>query len=350
VGGIEKTGRLGDLNQAFLEAGAMAVPHLPLTCGCLDSDPARIGSLLFNILPAKATWPKFDGHDKFPASSCLVDKVPVGSVPQMCHQAKHRVEGRSDMPSPIPAEDELVEVSLQMCFADAMEGAHGPALEVREYPVDPGQQDVGGHGADDLGLMPVIPEASVGCQAIADHRRATVDRPLDEASDASGGKVPERLQANSSGLAFLGQLDRANDQQFTHVAPALTPSHRIVLGSEREFAFVDFDEICKQRTFGINHSSAQLLEHQPSRLVAAQPELALELECRNAIRVAGDEMDRHEPSRQRQLRPMHHRSGRHRRLPTADCTFPGEPLAGKLPALQAATGGANEAAGPASFR
>lgn len=70
------------------------------------------------------------------------------------------------------------------------------------------------------------------------------------------------------------------------------------------------------------------LQHQPSRLVTAEAKLSLKLEGRDAVRVAGDQMDCHEPDRERQLGVVHHRARRHRGLPTTGCAFPGVFLAG----------------------
>ena len=44
------------------------------------------------------------------------------------------------MASPVPAEDEFVEVALDMGLAQSVEDALGPSLEVREHAVDPFQQ------------------------------------------------------------------------------------------------------------------------------------------------------------------------------------------------------------------
>jgi hypothetical protein len=51
----------------------------------------------------------------------------------------------------VEAKDELVKIGLQMLAAQAVVDAQGPELEVGEDAVDPGQDDVGGHLADDMG-------------------------------------------------------------------------------------------------------------------------------------------------------------------------------------------------------
>ena len=53
----------------------------------------------------------------------------------------------------VEAEDELIEVGLEVLAAQPVIDAHGPDLEVGKDPVDPGQHDVSGHLADDMGIM-----------------------------------------------------------------------------------------------------------------------------------------------------------------------------------------------------
>ena len=51
----------------------------------------------------------------------------------------------------IEAEDELVEIDLEVLAAQAVIDAQGPDLEIGEDAVRPGQDDMGGHFADDVG-------------------------------------------------------------------------------------------------------------------------------------------------------------------------------------------------------
>ena len=60
--------------------------------------------------------------------------------------------GMSGAPA-VEAEDEFVEVALEVLAAQAMVDAQGPDLEVGEDPVDPGQDDMSGHLTDDMGLV-----------------------------------------------------------------------------------------------------------------------------------------------------------------------------------------------------
>ena len=50
----------------------------------------------------------------------------------------------------VKAEDEFIEVGLEVLAAEPVQG---PNLEVGEDPVNPGQHDVGGHLADDMGIV-----------------------------------------------------------------------------------------------------------------------------------------------------------------------------------------------------
>ena len=52
---------------------------------------------------------------------------------------------------------------------------------------------------------------------------------------------------------------------------------------------------------GVDHGSAQFVEHQPRRFIAAEPELALQPHRRNPPRVRRHQIRRPEPLGQRQL-------------------------------------------------
>ena len=53
----------------------------------------------------------------------------------------------------VEAEDEFIEVGLEVFAAQPVIDAQGPDLEVGEDPVNPGQDDVGSHLADDMGIV-----------------------------------------------------------------------------------------------------------------------------------------------------------------------------------------------------
>jgi len=121
------------------------------------------------------------------------------------------------------------------------------------------------------------------------------------------------------------------------IFPDFTGSKKAVVGPERNFGLVDLHHALQRLAVGINHRSSQLLRQQPSRLVG-DAELGLELDCRHAVRVRRHEMRGPEPHRQRQLRPVHHRPGRYRRLATAVEAFVGVRPAPQQRCASVATG------------
>src|SRR5258708_28291678 len=66
---------------------------------------------------------------------------------------------------------------------------------------------------------------------------------------------------------------------------------------------------------GSDHAGAEFVEDLERRLVAVQAKLALELDGRNAWRMARNEVGGPEPNRQRRAGPLHDRAGRQRIIP-----------------------------------
>src|SRR3954468_22543380 len=85
----------------------------------------------------------------------------------------------------VPAEDELVEMGLEVRAAEAMENARAPSLHQREHPVDPGQRNVRWHLPDDPAVVLVLAlERAISLQAVADERRPGGHIGADKATDA----------------------------------------------------------------------------------------------------------------------------------------------------------------------
>ena len=53
----------------------------------------------------------------------------------------------------VEAEDEFIEVGLEVLAAQPVIDAQGPDLKVGKDPVGPGQHDVSSHLANDMGIM-----------------------------------------------------------------------------------------------------------------------------------------------------------------------------------------------------
>ena len=67
--------------------------------------------------------------------------------------AKQGAEGGVTCSAAVEAEDELVEIGLEVLAAQAVIDAQGPDFEVGEDAVHPRQDDMGGHAADDMGIV-----------------------------------------------------------------------------------------------------------------------------------------------------------------------------------------------------
>ena len=70
-----------------------------------------------------------------------------------CGDAEQGTEGGVPGSAAVEAEDELVEIGLQVVAAQAVIDAQGPDFEIGEDPVRPRQNDVGGHFTDDMRIV-----------------------------------------------------------------------------------------------------------------------------------------------------------------------------------------------------
>src|SRR5947209_1149492 len=93
-------------------------------------------------------------------------------------QTEDALEGYAPPVTAIEAERVLFQVAVEVLGAEAVEGAHAPALHQGEDAVNPEQDEVGGHFADDplvedvaLGLRPLV-ESETGAVPIGQQRRA----------------------------------------------------------------------------------------------------------------------------------------------------------------------------------
>ena len=67
--------------------------------------------------------------------------------------AEKGAEGGVPSAAAVEAEDKLVEVGLKVFAAQAVIDAERPDFEIGEDAVHPGQDDVGGHLADNMGIV-----------------------------------------------------------------------------------------------------------------------------------------------------------------------------------------------------
>src|SRR5690349_19244134 len=98
--------------------------------------------------------------------------------------AEERAEGGVSSAASVEAEDELVEVGLEVLAAQTVIDAERPALEVGEDAVGPGQHDMGSHAADNMRIVPDPRGTGIPCPAVG-------------LSGGAGGEIglEERMQA-----------------------------------------------------------------------------------------------------------------------------------------------------------
>src|SRR5689334_23728681 len=97
----------------------------------------------------------------------------------------------------VEAEDEFVEVALEVFAAQAMVDAQGPDLEVGEDPVDPGQDDMSGHLTDDMRLVGKAGGAGISGPTIGLGGSAGGE----EGMKAGGRVIGHLAQADAAGAA-----------------------------------------------------------------------------------------------------------------------------------------------------
>src|SRR3954452_17074893 len=80
--------------------------------------------------------------------------------------AEERAEGGVSGAGSVEAEDEPVEVGLEVFATQAVIDAERPALEIGEDAVGPGQHDMGGHAADDMRIVSDAGSTGIPCPAV----------------------------------------------------------------------------------------------------------------------------------------------------------------------------------------
>src|SRR3954454_11899345 len=154
-----------------------------------------------------------------------LDDVPVGYRPVARRQAKHGLERDMSIKSSVVAEDEFVQVRIDVLAAEV--GAEAPPLQEGEDPMDP--FEVPCHAADHAGIVAVVREPQIG--RVRHQCRARRNVCLDERVDVRRLVARDRGQPDAAGhrvkilriksLGFLrlfgrviDDLNRANDEHF----------------------------------------------------------------------------------------------------------------------------------------
>ncbi len=185
---------------------------------------------------------------------------------------------------------------MEVRLSNAVIGSERPSLEIGEDAMDPRHHDVRRHFSDDLRLVVIAFQAFVGREAVTEDGGASLSSAGDEGADTGCGKVFQRREADTARLTFGRKLDCADDVQFANRAAALAAGDRVGFGAVGDIAFVDLDDVFQDASVRIDHRPAQFLQHQPCGLIRTEAQLRLKLQRRDAVGMAGDGVDRLEPS------------------------------------------------------
>src|SRR5215470_18802626 len=99
----------------------------------------------------------------------------------------------------IEAENEFIEVGLEVLAAQPMIDAQGPDLKVGKDPVDPGQHNVSGHLTDDMGIMGDAGGTGIGGPTIGLGGGARGEVGGKEGVEAPGRGIGHSSEADTAG-------------------------------------------------------------------------------------------------------------------------------------------------------
>src|SRR5574338_401254 len=143
---------------------------------------------------------------------------------------------------------------------------------------------------------------------------------VDEGGENIGRNIGDDTKANPA-AALAALLHRGGDDGFILGGPTRFAGFRTA-----DIALVDLDLAGQGLAIGPNHGGAALGEPGPCRLVAAEPELALQFGGRDALLRRGDLEDGAEPKGERLLALFVDRPGDHRDLPATVGALVDHPL------------------------
>ena len=164
-----------------------------------------------------------------------LDDVPIARRLVARDEAQHGLERGMPVKSAVVAEDELIEISVDVLAAQAMIRPEGPSLEQRESAMTPRQDDVRRHLSDDARIVPVMAgQSGIGRVAIGDQRGSRLHVGPHEGLDRRGRIVGDHGEAETAGARAkvlcsfpsgpgcvgvpINHLNGAGDEDFPGVA------------------------------------------------------------------------------------------------------------------------------------
>src|SRR5690348_949394 len=115
----------------------------------------------------------------------------------------------------VEAEDEFIKVGWEVFATQPMVDTQGPHLEVGEDPVNPGQDDMGGHLADDVRIVDDAGGAGISGPTIGLGGSAGAEVGGEEGVEAGGRVIGDLAEADATrAKATILDLDGADHQHF----------------------------------------------------------------------------------------------------------------------------------------
>src|ERR1035437_5675998 len=156
--------------------------------------------------------------------------------------------------STVVAKHEFVEICIEVLAAQTMICAEAPSLHQRKSPMNPRQDNVGRHLADDAWIVPIARQARIGSVAIGEQRGSALHVGLHESFDRRCGIVGDHGEADTArtcieifgGLASwfgpigiaLDHLDSSDHEYFA----SNYGLEECIAFAEWNFRLIDFDD------------------------------------------------------------------------------------------------------------
>ena len=206
-----------------------------------------------------------------------------------------------------------------MLGADPVMDAVDPGLQVGKDQVDDRQEFLSDLWVSAFGDCVVVEtalaKASIAAPVVGHDQRSGSDGVFDEPAERTSTTVGDNSETNTSRIATVfpiiefgsrlavTHLYGARDENLVMDAPAFAS------GPSTDPRFIHFDMFLRLATnlvvLGAHHPGAELMKDAEGRLVARQAKLPPKLDSRHSRRLAGDQVSRPEPSRQRCVTALH---------------------------------------------
>src|ERR1700761_5974116 len=156
--------------------------------------------------------------------------------------AEQRAETGLAMTAAVEAENEFVEVGLEVFAAQAMIDAERPGLEVGKDAVCPGQHDMSGHFADRMGVVVDAGRAGIARPAIRLGGSTGDEIGRQDGMQAGSRVIGHLLKADTAGTGpTVLHFDRTNDEDFALMTASAATGRGILFAAAGARGLVDLD-------------------------------------------------------------------------------------------------------------